>query len=143
MGLALMQLLYMFILGIYSPDGADYYSRGFQANFSAGQTTATVTIPIIDDIFSELSETFFSVLTIPANASSLGVSRGDTDIVRITIIDNDPVYIYVPVNFNPTQYTVNEGDVFVTVNLTAKGVASFDYTVEVLTQDGTATGKSE
>ena len=115
---------------------ADFQSGGYYGVFPAGQTTATVTIPITNDDISELNETFTANLTIPANASSLGVSKGDADTATITIIDNDPI----KVNFNPTQYSVNEGDGSVTLTLIADKVASFDYTVEVLTQDGTATG---
>ena len=52
-------------------------------------------------------------------------------------MDDDPVEVV----FNPTQYTVNEGDGVVTLTLYADKPASFEYAVEVVTQDGTATGK--
>ena len=120
------------------PGGADFQSGGYQAMFSAGQTMANVTIAIIDDDFSELTENLTAVLTIPAAAFSIGVSKGAAGISIIAIIDNDSV----KVNFSPTQYTVNEGDGSVTLTLIADKAASFDYTVEVLTQDGTATGNS-
>ena len=42
--------------------------------------------------------------------------------------------------FNPTQYSVNEDAGVVTLTLNADKPASFEYTVEVETQDGTATG---
>ena len=42
--------------------------------------------------------------------------------------------------FNPKQYTLNEGDGVVTLTLNVDKPASFEYTVEVVTQDGTATG---
>ena len=107
--------------------------------FSAGQTTATVAIPITDDDISEVTEDFSAVLTIPAAASTQGVSSGTADTASIDIVDNDAVEVI----FNPTQYSVNEGDGSVTLTLSADKAASSDYTVEVLTQDGTATGKSE
>ena len=119
------------------PGGIDFKSGGYQVTFYAGQTTATVTIPINDDDIYELNETFYTVLTVPTNVYSLGVSRGAADIATITIIDNDSV----KVNFSPNQYTVNEDDGSVTLNLIADRAASSAYTVEVLTQDGTATGK--
>ena len=106
--------------------------------FSAGQTMANVTIAITDDDVSELTENLTAVLTIPAAAFSMGVSRGAAGTSIVAIIDNDSV----KVNFSPTQYTVKEGDGSVTLTLITDKVASFDYTVEVLTQDGTATGKS-
>ena len=43
--------------------------------------------------------------------------------------------------FNPTQYSVNEGDGVVTLTLNVDKPASFGYTVKVVTQDSTATGK--
>ena len=107
--------------------------------FPAGQTTATVAIPITNDAIAELPEDFSAVLTIPPAASSLGVTKGAADTASITILDNDPVEVV----FNPTQYTVGEGDGVVTLALTADKPASFDYTVEVLTQDGTASGNLE
>ena len=59
-----------------------------------------------------------------------------TAAIPISIMDNDTVEVV----FNPTQYTVNEGDGVVTLTLNANKPASFEYTVEVETQDGTATG---
>ena len=107
--------------------------------FSARQTTATVTIPINDDDIAEGTEDFTAVLTIPAAASAKGVTKGTANTANIDTVDIDDV----EVNFNSTQYSVNEGYGSVTLTLTADKVASFDYTVEVLTQDGTATSKSE
>ena len=46
----------------------------------------------------------------------------------------------IELTFNPTQYSVNEGDGVVTLTLIANKPASFEYTVEVLTQNGTASG---
>ena len=118
---------------------ADFQEGGYLVTFSAGETTATVTVPINDDDIAEPTENFTAVLTIPAVASARGVTKGAADTASIDIADNDAVKVI----FNPTQYSVNEGDGSVTLTLTADKAASFDYTVEVLTQDGTATGKSE
>ena len=116
---------------------ADFQEGGYQVTFLAGQTTATVTIPINDDDICEVTEDFSAVLTIPTDASSLGVNKGMDDTASINIEDNDAV----EVNFNPIQYTVNEGDGTVTLTLTADGVAQCSYTVEIITQDGSATGQ--
>ena len=105
--------------------------------FSAGETTATVTIPITDENIAESTEDFSAVLTIPIDASSLGVNKGATDTASIDIEDNDDVEL----NFNPTQYTVNEGDGTVTLTLTSDRVAACSYTVEIITQDGSASGQ--
>ena len=102
--------------------------------FSAGQTTANVTVSITDDVICEGTEDFSAVLTIPTDASSLGVNNR---VASIDVEDNDDV----EVNFNPTQYTVNEGDGTVTLTLTADRVAECSYTVEIITQDGSARGQ--
>ena len=98
-----------------------------------------MSIPITDDTTAELTEDFSAVLTIPAAATSQGITKGAADTATINITDDDTVEVV----FNLTQYTVNEGDGAVTLTLNADNPASFDYTVEVVTQDGTATGKLE
>ena len=120
-----------------SAAGQDYTGGSYTATFLAGQTTASVSIPITDDKTAEPSEDFSAVLTIPATAASQGITKGAADTATIDIVDDDPVEVV----FNPTQYTVNEGDGVVTLILNADKPASFEYTVEVVTQDGTATGK--
>ena len=117
--------------------GQDYTGGSYTATFLAGQTTASVSIPVTDDTTAELTEDFSAVLTIPATAASQGITKGAADTATIDITDNDTMEVV----FNPTQYTVNEGDRVVTVTLNADKPASFEYTVEVVTQDGTATGK--
>ena len=107
------------------------------ATFLGGQTTASVSIHITNDTTSELTEDFSAVLTIPATAASQGITKGAADTATIDITDSDAVEVV----FNPTQYTVNESDSVVTLTLNADKPASFDYTLEVETQDSTATGK--
>ena len=114
----------------------DFQSGDYQATFQAGETTASVSIPITNDTTAELTEDFFAVLKIPATAASQDITKGAADTATIDIMDDDPVEVV----FNPTQYTVNEGDRVVTLTLNADKPASFEYTVEVVTQDGTATG---
>ena len=46
----------------------------------------------------------------------------------------------IAVEFSPVQYNVNEGDGAVVLTLEASQPASFDYTVQVDTVDGAATG---
>ena len=107
--------------------------------FQAEETTASVSIPITDDTIAELTEDFSAVLTVPATAASQGITKGAADTATIDITDDDSVEVV----FNPTQYTVNEGDGVVTLTLNADKPASFEYTVEVETQNGTATGNLE
>ena len=124
---------------IYIPVGSGFESGSYQVTFLAGETTTSVPIPITDDTTAELTEDFSAVLTIPPTATSQGITKGAADTATIDIIDDDPVEVV----FNPTQYTVNEGDGVVTLTLNADKPASFEYTVEVVTQNGTATGNLE
>ena len=117
--------------------GQDYTGGSYTATFLAGLTTASVSIPITNDMTAEHTEDFSAVLTIPATAASQGITKGAADTATIDIVDDDTVKVV----FNPTQYTVNESDGVVTLTLNANKPASFEYTVEVETQDGTATGK--
>ena len=85
---------------------------------------------------AEPTEDFSAVLTIPPTAASQGITKGAADTATIDIVDDDTVKVV----FNPTQYNVSEDAGVVTLTLNADKPASFDYTVEVETQDGTATG---
>ena len=116
--------------------GLDYTGGSYTATFLAGQRTASVSIPIINDMLVEPTEDFSAVLTIPPTATSQGITKGAADTATIDIVDDDTVEVV----FNPTQYAVNESDGVVTLTLNADKRASFEYTVEVETQDGTATG---
>ena len=122
-----------------SVEGQDYTGGSYTATFKAGQTTAYVSIPMTNDTTAELTEDFSAVLTIPATAASQGITKGAADTATIDITNDDTVEVV----FNSTQYTVNEGDDAVTLTLNADKPASFEYTVEVETQDGTATGNLE
>ena len=116
--------------------GQDYTGGSYTATFLAGQTTASVSIPITDDTTAEPTEDFSAVLSIPATAASQGITKGAADTATIDMMDDDTVEVV----FNPSRYNVNEGDGVVTLTLNADKPASFEYTVEVETQDGTATG---
>ena len=103
----------------------------------AGQTQVSQQVPILQDDEAEGSEHFQAQLTIPSASADLGVAVDDNDTAVITILDDDDVLV----QFSPTRYTVSEGDGVVTLTLTADSVADCNYTVEVHTQDGTATGQ--
>ena len=128
-----------YIFTFVAAAGEDYTGGSYTATFPAGATTASVSIPITDNTIAELTEDFSVVLTIPAAAAYQGITKGATDIATIDILDND----HVEVVFNPTQYNVSEGNGVVTLTLNADKPASFSYTVEVQTQNGTASGNLE
>jgi len=103
----------------------------------AGQTNVSQQVPIVQDDVAEGSEQFQARLKIPSASADLRVTVGDDDTAVITIQDDDNVLV----EFSPTRYTVSEGAGVVTLTLTADSVADCNYTVEVRTQDGTATGQ--
>ncbi len=130
------QLILIVLCVLYTPGGSDFESGGYQATFLAGETTTSVSISITDDTTAELIEDFSAVLTIPGTATSQGITKGAADTANISIVDDDAV----EVDFNPSRYSVNEGDGVVKLTLNADKPASFEYTVQVETQDSTATG---
>ena len=103
----------------------------------AGQTQVSQQVHILQDDKPEGGEQFQVQLTMSSASADLGVTVGDNDTAVITILDDDDVLV----EFSPTRYTVSEGDGVVTLTLTADSVADCNYTVEVRTQDGTATGQ--
>ena len=130
------QLILIALCALYTPGGLDFESGGYQVTFQAGETTTSVSILITNDTTAEPTEDFSAVVTIPATDASQGITKGAADTATVDISDDDPLEVV----FNPTQYSVNEGDGVVTLTLNADKPASFEYTVEVETQDGTATG---
>ena len=103
----------------------------------AGQTQVSQQVPILQDDDAEGSEQLQAQLTIPSASADLRVTVDADDTAVITILDDDGVLV----EFSPTRYTVSEGDGAVTLTLTADSVADCNYTVEVRTHDGTATGQ--
>jgi glucose/arabinose dehydrogenase len=64
--------------------GSDYTATTGTINFAAGQTTQTISIPILNDILTESNETFIVTLS-NANGAILGSQITST----INILDND------------------------------------------------------
>jgi glucose/arabinose dehydrogenase len=64
--------------------GADYTATTGTINFSAGQTTQTITIPILNDTAVESNETFSVTLSTPT-----GAILSNQSTATVTILDND------------------------------------------------------
>ena len=65
--------------------GSDYYNNSITVNFADGETTKTVTIPIIDDNNFEDTETLQLTLANPTNGATIGTQNS----AIVSIIDND------------------------------------------------------
>jgi chitinase len=64
--------------------GKDYRAASGTVTFSAGQTSATISITIINDKTAEPTETFNVTLSNPTGGATIGVGTG-----TVTILDND------------------------------------------------------
>ncbi len=112
-------------------EGLDYQSAAGSVVFAPGETTHTVTVPVIGDLLDEPDETFTVELT-SADAGNLADDQG-----LGTILDDDP-----PPAVSVTGVTVTEGDsgtVDAIFALTLSAASGFDVTVDYLTADATAT----
>ncbi|MEA5536850.1 S8 family serine peptidase [Crocosphaera sp. XPORK-15E] len=80
--------------------GSDYNNSQITVNFAEGETSKTVTIPIIDDSILESNETINLSLSNPTNGATIGTQNS----AIVNIIDNDfkPT---LTVNINTEQIT--------------------------------------
>jgi PA14 domain/Glucose / Sorbosone dehydrogenase/Calx-beta domain len=111
--------------------GEDYVETSGTAIFAPGETTKTITIPILSDTLAENDETFAFVIDQPE-----GAGLGTTRTFNITVDDDDRDYLTF------TQPTVSEGDrnAIVTVK---RGISTNAASVEYTTVNGTATAGSD
>ena len=108
----------------------------YNVTIPAGQTSANLTVPIIDNAILEEEELFSLALYIPLYSASLGIHSG-MSVATVTITDDDPL----SVQFAESSYSVSEGAGEVVLNLTANGTSAVNYTVVVDTRNGSAAGE--
>jgi alpha-tubulin suppressor-like RCC1 family protein len=70
--------------GTATGSGTDYSITSSPVSISAGQTSATITVTIINDSLNELGETIILTMGAPT-----GATKGTTDAHTLTITDND------------------------------------------------------
>lgn len=120
---------------ISATDGADYSGVSGTATILAGDTTATVDVPVLDDNIYEGDETFSLDLSNAVNGS-LGTPSGTA-----TISDDDPA---PDVDIAPAQ--VAEGNSATTpldLNVSLSNPSFEDIKVDYATSDGSATAGSD
>ena len=93
-------VLVPFVFTGTATDGSDFTISASPLTIAAGQTSATVTISIIDDTEDEPDETVTVALATPTGAT-LGAISSHT----VNIIDNDPPAGTPEVNFDATSQT--------------------------------------
>jgi len=114
--------------------GSDYTTVDQTVSFAAGETSKTVTVPIIDDSVVESSETVLLSLSSPSSGATLGSPSSAT----LTIVDNDRAFA-----FSSAGYSVNEGDGTAQITINRAGLTSGSDSVQFATANGTATAGSD
>ena len=110
--------------------GLDYTATTGTVTFSAGQTSRTVRIPILNDTRAEGNETFAFTLSDPSSGASLGVPAS----ALVTIKSDDAGGL---LKFGAAAYSFTEGAGNVSVTVVRTGGTASDVTV-----DYTATGST-
>ncbi|PSF35665.1 hypothetical protein C7H19_15600 [Aphanothece hegewaldii CCALA 016] len=107
--------------------GSDYTNTSGTLTFTPGQTSKTVSVPIIGDKTVEPSETFFVNLTSPTNATIADATG------QGTIFNNDTT-----IQFSRPSFTSTEGGSPTTVTITRLGRLADPSTVQYYISNGTA-----
>ncbi|MBX9579736.1 MAG: DUF4394 domain-containing protein [Gemmataceae bacterium] len=116
--------------------GDDFTAPPTTVTFADGETTRTVTIPILDDTIDEVDETIILTLSDPTGGGLLGANTQTT----LTITDDDTAG---SVQFDPAAVTVAEDGGSVTLTLTRTGGTAGPVTVDVTVAGGTATAGAD
>jgi len=103
----------------------DFQPVGGQLIFAPGETSKTITVPVLGDTTNEPSETFFLDLVGATNANLIKL-RGVGTIVN----DDNP-----RIQFSSSTFSPNEGDGSATITLTRTGDPSISLTVKFATSD--------
>ncbi|MEC4987821.1 MAG: Calx-beta domain-containing protein, partial [Oscillatoria sp. PMC 1068.18] len=113
----------------------DYTPTSGTLTISPGETSATVSVEILQDEINEPDETFNLNLSNPSNNARFGDNTGIA-----TIIDDDPT---PTLSFENPNVTVNETDGIITFTLVLDTPSEDDISVDFTTNDGTATGNQD
>ena len=111
--------------------GLDYTATTGTVTFGAGQTSRTVSIPVLNDTLVEGNETFTFTLSGPSGGASLGTP--DTALVTIKSEDAGGL-----VKFSAAAYRFTEGAGNVSVTVVRTGGTASDVTVDYTVTGGTA-----
>ncbi len=106
-------------------DGQDFTGATGTLFFADGQTSATISVPILDDLLPEGDETAVVTLSNPDDAG-LGTPNTGT----LTILDNE-----LAITFIPPNYLVSETSGNATVTVSRSGAITAPATVDYATAD--------
>jgi hypothetical protein len=109
---------------------SDYANTSGTLDFTAGQTSKTIDIPIVQDSSLEGDETFSVTLSSPSSAV-----LGSPNPATVTILDDDSTGT---LDFSAQRYDVNENAGHVTITVNRAGGSAGPASVDYATSDGTA-----
>ncbi|MFM6344064.1 MAG: Calx-beta domain-containing protein, partial [Dolichospermum sp.] len=116
----------------------DYTNTPITVTFANGETSKTVTIPLINDSIYEPTETVNLTLSNPTGGATLGTQQTAT----LTIIDNDAVPGVI--QFSNGTYSINENGTPVTaVTLTRSNGSDGAVSVTLTPSNGSAIAPSD
>ncbi len=110
---------------------ADYTGLPATVTFADGQTAASFTLALTDDLLVEGPETAVFTISAPTGGATLGTATTST----LTLADND---VAGPVQFGASAYQVDEAAGTVTLTVTRTGSTASPGTVDFATAAGSA-----
>ncbi|MCZ8191304.1 MAG: right-handed parallel beta-helix repeat-containing protein, partial [Microcystis sp. LE19-338.1B] len=117
----------------------DYNNASVTVNFTPGETSKTIVIPIVNDAIYEPDETINLTLTNPTGGATLGSQTTAT----LTILDNDPPQQGI-LAFSQSSYSINENGTAVTqVTVMRSGGSDGEVSATINLFNGSATAPSD
>ncbi|MDX1978093.1 MAG: Calx-beta domain-containing protein [Pseudanabaenaceae cyanobacterium bins.68] len=117
---------------------SDFDNSPITVTFAPGETSKTITIPILNDAIAEPNETVNLSLT----AITSGITIGSPSTATLTIVDNDAIAAG-SLSFSSGNFRISEDGVAINaVTITRSGDSSSSVAVTVNPSNGTATGGS-
>jgi len=114
--------------------GGDYTAVHQTLSFAAGETSKTVLVALVDDAFSEISETVIASLSNAGNPSTSSIT---TTTASATITDNDLA------SWSVSTANVSESAGFISYTVSRTGATGAAATIQFDTAGGTATAISD
>jgi hypothetical protein len=123
--------------GVTANAGGDYKSKSGTLTFAAGQTSRTITVPVVNDTALEPDETFTVTLSDPQGA---GAKIGANGTHTYTIINDDNGGV---IKFGALAYTVSEAGPAAKVTVLRTGTNIGAIGVDIVTSNGTASAGAD